>query len=103
MRTITEKNLKNHLGKHLWVEREGVVGNIVYQDIEKRVILEEGKLFGILSKDEQGFYLKLFRITWEEGYGTRVHKQQFLDEPYRLQNGDIIHLYAGERIVRLSP
>jgi len=58
-------------------------------------------VYGILCKDEKGFYIKMYKTHWEGGYGIRISKTEFFDEHDRLQNGDIVHLYVGECVVRL--
>jgi len=101
LRTINERRLRDHLGKSLHVEREGIKGNLFSELGDGQVVAKEGVLWGVLCKDERGFYIKMYKTYWGKE-GTVFNKTEFFDEPYRSQNGDIIRLYAGERVVRLS-
>ncbi len=102
LKVITEKNLRKYVGRELRVEGEGIRGNLFSELRDGTVVPKEGQLMGILCKDENGFYIKMFKTHWKKGYGLVFDKSQLLDEPYRLRNYDIIHLYTGERMVRFS-
>ncbi len=102
LRKINERRLKDHLGKSLYVEREGIKGNLFSELRNGSVVAKEGVVYDILCKDEKGFYIKMYKTYWGKE-GTIFSKTEFFDEHYRLQNGDIMRLHAGERIVTLSP
>ena len=97
--TITEKNLKKYVGRQIWIEREGIKGNFRYPDGRIR----EGRLFGILKIDREGFYVEMFQSRCKNKDGILFDKTSFLEEPYRLQDRDIINIYPIlERVVRFS-
>ncbi|MDP3992080.1 MAG: hypothetical protein Q8P79_01060 [Nanoarchaeota archaeon] len=104
MRKITEKGLRRHLGDRVWIEREGIKGNI----IKENGTIKEGELAGILQEDANGFYVKMFKTHWGE-MDTRLGKidglifdeKQFLDEIYRIWDRDVIRA-GGEYLIRLQ-
>ena len=103
MKIITEKNLKNHIGKRVAIEREGVRGNLFSELNDGSVVVKEGELLGVLEKDKDGFYVKMFKTRWDEDYRTKIDQTRFSEEVYRVQDRDVIRFYHGrERIVRLS-
>lgn len=97
MRKITEKELTKRIGEETFVEREGVVGNYVDSMGKAR----EGELTGILEHSENGFYVKMFRPYFGELHGVSGislrDKSSFIDEPYMLQQMDIIHFLTLKR------
>ena len=99
--TVTEKRLKEFLGKRIWVEREGILGNVLKLEGE----IKEGELTGILQIDDTGFYVKMCKTYWNEE-GLVLDYNSFLDEPYRIRDRDIIRLkpkkMAMNYLVRIS-
>lgn len=63
------------------IKREGIKGNIKEQNGK----IKEGELIGILQRDEQGFYVRMFKSRWNNT-GLVFDHESFRDESYRIQD-----------------
>lgn len=59
---IREKELEHYVGNDIRISREGAKGNILFANGKPK----EGILIGVLKKDENGFYVKMFKPCWNE-------------------------------------
>ena len=98
---IREKELEHYVGNDIRISREGIKGNILLANGKPK----EGILIGVLKKDENGLYIKMFKPYWnEETEAYNLSKSSFMPEIYRVRDRDIIGFHGGdERIIRLSP